>query len=217
MPHSLTARISSLKSHWSKIFWLAVIVSHCTAVFAFSLLRLVTSDTVSHNTHILLSPRANELRRSSTFWCSDLGTCIYLFITPYGIIQVMGSLVDRKDRIQGVIDRDRLFCLLGELISHAEEEMSGPRAFRKRPQPTVRQYPLSTKAWTNSVFWPQSPLLDEERSQRGHWSCLSVLFSQSLSFSPQYFRVYLRSLACPVLEKTVCASCDILIIGSFRS
>jgi len=42
-----------------------------------------------------------------------------------------GIITGQENMIQGVIDRDRLFCLLRELISHAEEETSAPKGFQK--------------------------------------------------------------------------------------
>lgn len=131
---------------------------------------------------------------------------IYLFIynTPYGIMQVTRSLVDRKERIQGVIDRDTLFCLLGEFISHAEEETSGHKGFQKK---TPTDCPSILTGLDRLCFLTPKSLSAEEVTDRSLELFVRAFFqSFSLSISPQCFRVSQRSLACPVLEKTVCAS-----------
>lgn len=136
---------------------------------------------------------------------------IHLFIynTPCGIIQVTRSLVDRKERIQGVIDRDTLYCLLGEWISHAEEETSGHKGFQKKtPTDCPSILTLHTGLDRLCFLTPKSlsAVRWEEVTERSLELFVRAFFTVSLSISPQCFRASLRSLACPVLEKTVCAS-----------
>ncbi len=152
------------------------------------------------------------------FWLGHM----YLFIynTPYSIIQVLRSIVHRRDRIQGMIDRDTLFCLLCELISHAEEKTSGHKGFQKK---TPTDCPSIATLHTS---WPrrpgQTPFLDPKvlihyQMRRGHREVVLEMFVSvffTVSLSPQCFRVSLRSLACPVLEKIVCAFCH---LWSFRT
>lgn len=113
---------------------------------------------------------------SSHFDVLTLYMYLFIYNTPYGSIQVTGSLVDRKDGIQGVIDRDTLFCLLGELISHAEEETSGHKGFQKK-RPT--DCPSIPRPGQTLFFDPI--VLTRCQMRRGHREVTGAVFSVSLS------------------------------------